>query len=38
MGMWFGHIYDCRKYSNENAFDIHTIINILVFHNRQGNH
>lgn len=38
MDVRFGRIYDCGKCNNENAFDIYTVSNISVFHNRQGNH
>ncbi len=38
MDMQFGRIYDCEQCHNENAFDIYTVSNISVFHNRQGNH
>ena len=36
--MQFGRIYDCEQCHNENAFDIYTVSNISVFHNRQGNY
>jgi len=38
MDMQFGRIYDCEQCHNENAFDIYTVSNISVFHNRQGNY